>query len=103
MTYDELKEYFEYSTWKRAENPGKHICYSCGNLYVYFYQGGNIEAAVFGGGSFQIIMPIDPTETHIGCHDICLNVTGTRLSMNLPRDTERIEREREEEYFKNRE
>lgn len=103
MTYDELKEYFEYSTWDKVST--KHYnCYSHDSLYMFFSSEKQyIELMIAGEGITLATFPVKPEDVRdISGEAVNISLGEGRIQFPLPRDTQRIEREREEEYFRNK-
>jgi hypothetical protein len=102
MTYDELKERFEYSTWDKVST--KHYdCYSHDALYMFFSSERQyIELMIAGEGITLATFPVNPENVEDIGEAVNISLGEGRIQFPLPRDTQRIEREREEEYFRNR-
>lgn len=103
MTYDELKERFEYSTWDKVTT--KHYdCYSHDALYMFFSSERQyIELMIAGKGITLATFPVNPENVEGIGEAVNISLGEGRIQIPLSRDFQRIEREREEEYFKNRE
>ena len=103
MTYDELKEYFEYSTWHKVST--KHYdCYSWRDLYMFFSpEEQYIELMIAGEGITLATFPVKPENVKDVGEAVHISLGEGRIQFPLPRDSQRIEREREEECFKNKE
>lgn len=99
MEYEELKEYFDYSTWNKVETE-HYICYSQKPLYMFFHKNREIELMITtaaGKGSIVATFPIEPENCNMFSDDIRMKAGNGCIQFPLPRDSQRIEREREEE------
>ena len=90
MTYEEVKEYFEYSTWGREPAYGG-TCFTSPDkvLYIFFVeQEKAIDVAFYGPeGCYHMVIEIDPK----GCkYRNSGNFYMGPITIVAPRDTEKI-------------
>lgn len=99
MTYEEVKGWFECSSWKKAALPSYDCYFSDSSLCIFFYhEEKKIIATISGREASSVAdIPLDPSMAVVFGGD-CFRFSfpgGGGLQMWLPRDSERIEREKE--------
>lgn len=91
MTYEEVKEYFEYPTWERSPTYGG-ICFTSPDkvLYVFFVKAEEATNVAFYSpeGCYHMVIEIDPKDCKYRNSDYFYMGPITVVA---PRDPEKIE------------